>query len=757
MMARAGADLDERVIQAKLDTIRRRATAAAAAITGWQVRTADYLAPGSYRMRDDWRAGAPDSLWPAGATVLVRGAAASPEALPGTSLFLAVETRDLEGLLSIDGRPYAGIDANHGRVQAPPARSFGFEIELISVPRSLSQPALRRERGLLREIRFEHVDRASRQPGTTFCSAGRPARAASDERRRQRLAAALEDALLAIDLTLPDGSFAAAVAAARRLLSDRLASIAPDPEAGRVFLAGHTHIDTAWLWPLSETVRKCARTFSTACRLMERYPGFHFSCSQAQLYEYTKQHYPQLYAEIRKWVASGRWETTGGMWIEADCNVPSGESLIRQVLQGLAFYQRELGTRPTVCWLPDVFGYPASLPQILLGCGLRSFYTNKLHWQARNRFPHSLFWWQGIDGSRVLAHVPLLRDYYNGKLAADRLAYAWEHFPQKAAYDEVMLPYGYGDGGGGPTEEMAELAARMASYPGLPASREGGEEGYFARVFERAPELPVWNGELYLETHRGTLTSQSRTKRANRANETLLRNAEIVGSIARLLGADVDLAALDPCWRELLLLQFHDILPGSSIGQVYAEAEEQHRGIAGRAVGGARRGARRGCAAERRRRPGRGQHAEPQAHGPRSLPAARARGPAPPWPAPGGELLPLQLLDGGECLFVARDVPPIGCATYQLARRARGRPCGLRGERDASTGSSRRSSWSISTRPAPSRGCSTSAAAARSSPRAARPTSCSCSRTGPSGSRRGTFILPMLESATPLRARPPGA
>ena len=397
-----------------------------------------------------------------------------------------------------------------------------------------------------------------------------------DPRRRQRLSAVLEEALLQVDLTVSQDVLGDDLRRAREILSAGIAQVAPDPEGGQVYLVGHTHIDTAWLWPLSETVRKCGRTFATAVRLMEQYPGFHFSCSQAQLYAYTREHFPGLYQEIRKWVAEGRWHTTGGMWVESDCNVPSGESLIRQFLHGLEFYRREFGTRPRTCWLPDVFGYPGSLPQILKGCGIPYFLTCKLHWQSTNPFPDHLFWWEGVDGSRVLAHIPRLRSYYNGYPNPEQLTIAWNSFAEKAVHDEVMLPFGYGDGGGGVTAEMMEYVERARSFPGLPSTRTGDEETYFDDALQDKDRLPVWVGELYLETHRGTYTTQSRTKRANRVSETLLREAEIWGSIAPAAGASISLEPLRDAWQRVLLQQFHDILPGSSIGEVYRDALADH-------------------------------------------------------------------------------------------------------------------------------------------------------------------------------------
>jgi len=576
--------MDRRIIEAKLERIRQRAIRMRWPIEMWQARTADHLMPGVYQYDEEWTAVGRDTFWPAGKTLFIRREVVVPEDAPLGELRLVFEIEDLEGLLRIDGRAYAGIDVNHTQVALPANGSLNVEAEFICVPRSLSHPELRTERARLRgaqiawivpEIEAMWYDLRFYWEASEHCS---------DDRRRSLLHAALEDALLAIDLTAPDDVFSGDISAARAGLQKRVAAIGVDPEGGRIFLTGHSHIDTAWLWPLAETVRKVGRTWSTACRLMERYPDYHFSCSQPQLYAYARDHYPELYEQVKDWIQSGRWECTGPMWVESDCNVPSGESLIRQILYGVEFLSEEFGVRPRTCWLPDVFGYPASLPGILRGCGIEQFMTSKLHWQARNPFPMHLFWWEGIDGSRVLASIPRLRDYYNGSPNPEQLRFAWDQFNQRDAYPEVLFPFGYGDGGGGPTEEMLEFAGRAKRCPGVPECRQGAEEAYFEDVRKANPELPTWVGELYLETHRGTYTTQARTKQANRRNELLLRDAEIFGTIAGLCGADVDIESLRPAWHNLLLLQFHDILPGSSIGQVYEEAALEHAQIAATAT-----------------------------------------------------------------------------------------------------------------------------------------------------------------------------
>ena len=571
--------MDTRIIRAKLEELGRRAAVRRWPVDGWEVRVADHLAPGEYRFEGDWAPLPGEGAWPAGKTVFLRSCATTPSGVPLDDLRLEFDIQGLEGLLSVDGRPYAGLDANHTRVSVPASAALKLEIEFVSLLASLHRPELRRDQGRLREVAFIQVDPDVMSAYYDIWFAWEAGNHAGGERRQQLLASALEDALLLIDLTSPDEAFARDVAAARRLLAERVSAIGLDPEAGRVFLTGHSHIDVAWLWPLRETVRKTARTFSTACRLLERYPNYRFSCSQPQLYVYAKRHYPELYAEVQRWVREGRWECTGGMWVESDCNVPSGESLIRQVLYGSTYFQDAFGKRPRVCWLPDVFGYPASLPGILKGCGLDSFMTCKLHWQARDPFPRHLFRWEGIDGSQVLAHIPRLPGYYNGRPAPDQLVAAWDNFNEKALYDEVLFPFGFGDGGGGPTEEMLEFADRAAGFPGLPVCRQGLEEAYFEAVEAAGPDLPTWVGELYLETHRGTYTTHGEAKRANRRGELALREAEIAGLMARTSGSELDLSPLRDAWLNLLLLQFHDILPGSSIGEVYREAAVDHAAI----------------------------------------------------------------------------------------------------------------------------------------------------------------------------------
>ena len=361
------------------------------------------------------------------------------------------------------------------------------------------------------------------------------------------------------------------VAAARALLAPELGRRGGDP-ALTVSAVGHAHIDLAWLWPLRETIRKGARTFSTVLRMMERYPQYIFGASQPQLYQWMKDEHPALYSQIKAHVAEGRWELQGGMWVEPDANIPSGESLVRQILLGKRFYREEFSIDVTNLWMPDVFGYSGSLPQIMASSGLTNFLTQKLSWSEVNTFPHHTFHWEGIDGSRVLVHMPP-EGTYNSSAAPHAVARAEENYLEKGVSDRALILFGIGDGGGGPGEEHLEHLARAQDLQGIAPVVQEPAATFFERLTLGAEAYPVWRGELYLEKHQGTLTTQGRNKRFNRKLEFALRELEFSSvRAAREAGLTYPSAALDRIWKEVLLLQFHDILPGSSITRVYDES-----------------------------------------------------------------------------------------------------------------------------------------------------------------------------------------
>lgn len=378
----------------------------------------------------------------------------------------------------------------------------------------------------------------------------------------------------------------AAVREARRAVSERLAALREEhPPAGRVALTGHAHLDLAWLWPLEESRRKARRTFASVLGLMDRYEEFVFNQSSAQMYAWVEEDDPELFSRVRERVREGRWEPVGGSWTEPDCQIPSGESFVRQLLYGQRYFERRFGRRCPVAWLPDSFGFSPGIPQLLRGAGITGFFTYKLNWNENNRFPHDLFLWEGIDGSRVVAHSfdnPGID--YNGDVVPHDLYGTWRNFRGKRYHPETLFSFGWGDGGGGPSERMLEAYGRLKEFPALSRLRMARVEGYFSGLPEEG--LPRWVGELYLELHRGTLTTQGEIKRLNRSAEHRLLEAEAFCALAaRRGGAPYPEEELGGLWRTLLLNQFHDILPGSSIREVSEEARRQLEGVVSLAGG----------------------------------------------------------------------------------------------------------------------------------------------------------------------------
>lgn len=361
------------------------------------------------------------------------------------------------------------------------------------------------------------------------------------------------------------------IAEAGEILGEQLAKRGGDPVL-TISAIGHAHIDLAWLWPIRETIRKGARTFSTALQMMELYPDYVFGASQPQLYDWMKRHYPKLYAKVKDRIQEGRWEPQGAMWVESDTNVPGGESLVRQILYGKRYFQQEFGQEMKTLWMPDVFGYTASLPQILKKSGVDYMMTQKLSWSTYNRHPHHTYHWEGIDGSRVLTHMPP-EDTYNSPAAPRSIVKAEQEYLDKNVSDHALMLFGIGDGGGGPGEEHLERLAREKNLLGLSPVVQEPSALFFEKLNEGASRYQTWRGELYLEKHQGTLTSQARNKWFNRKLEKALRELEFASAWAAAVNELAYPAEiLEEIWKEVLLYQFHDILPGSSIKRVYDES-----------------------------------------------------------------------------------------------------------------------------------------------------------------------------------------
>ena len=470
-----------------------------------------------------------------------------------------------EALAWKDGIPWRGVDPNHAWLPIS-GTGVDFYLEAAANPRAtVSGPGSAQSmialRGsdepafTLRRAELKVQDPGLRKVALDFNVLLELAGVLPDGDRRREILQALDRFARSNDPT------ALAAVVSRPGASDHL-----------ITAVGHAHIDTAWLWPLREARRKCARSWSTQLELMDEYPDYVFACSQPAQYAWVKESYPDIYAKIREKVAIGRWEPVGAMWVEADCNLPSGESLVRQLLHGKRFFIQEFGYETRILWLPDVFGYPGNLPQLIKEAGCDYFLTQKLSWNDTNKPEHQTFWWEGIDGTRVLTHFPPA-DTYNGDFSAKELESSVRNFKDASRSNHSLYLFGWGDGGGGPTTEMIESAHRIGV--GL-----GHASEFFARASSEARDLVTVAGELYFELHRGTYTSQSNTKRLNRLAQTALRYAEMWSVASLDTGSR---GVLDSMWNTLLLNQFHDILPGSSIDWVYDEANRDLQQVASQA------------------------------------------------------------------------------------------------------------------------------------------------------------------------------
>lgn len=405
-----------------------------------------------------------------------------------------------------------------------------------------------------------------------------------EDKNRIDMITVLNDSINLIDLRRPKSKeYDESVKEANKFLNDKFYGELCGHEDVIATCVGHTHIDVAWLWTVAQTREKVARSFSTVLKLMEEYPEYIFMSSQPQLYKMLKEDHPKIYEKVKKKIEEGVWEPEGSMWLEADCNVTSGESLVRQIMHGKRFFKEEFNVDNKILWLPDVFGYSAALPQILKKSDIDYFMTTKIAWNQFNKIPNDTFMWRGIDGSEVLTHFITTTGpgqdreshftTYNGHIQPDAIMGSWRRYQNKNINNDVLVSFGWGDGGGGATIEMLENGRRLAKgIPGAPRVKMGTSLDYFKRLEEKVGEnkkLPKWVGELYLEYHRGTYTSMARNKRDNRKCENLYTAAEKVNSLSMLLGEKYPQENINNSWETILLNQFHDIIPGSSIKEVY--------------------------------------------------------------------------------------------------------------------------------------------------------------------------------------------
>jgi alpha-mannosidase len=495
-----------------------------------------------------------------------------------------------EAMLYVNGEILQGLDVWHEEAWLPPEYLGTGEISIAIKAWSgvLEVPAQRRFK-LAQLVRVDpQAERLSYMTDTLLRTIK-----VLDENDHQRweILETLNQAYLMIDFSKPGCDlFYASISNAQQFLQTKMMEWTSRQEPKpKVIGVGHAHIDLAWLWRAKHTREKAARTFATVLHLMKQYPDYHFLQSSPQLYKFLKADYPNLFSRIKEKIWQGTWEITGATWVEMDTNIPNGESLVRQFLFGRRFVQEEFGREMKCLWLPDVFGYSAALPQIIRKSGIPYFMTTKISWSQFNRFPNDTFYWRGLDGSQVLTHFVTTPDpgspfyTYNGRINPEEVQGIWNAYRQKDVNDELLLSFGWGDGGGGPTQEMLEWATHQKNLPGHPRVELGKAEAFFECLDQRIQEksLPIWDGELYLEYHRGTYTSQAWIKRANRKAEIQYHNAEWAASMVDMLsgGSDYPHQELNTGWKKILFNQFHDILPGSSIRDVYEDSARDYAEI----------------------------------------------------------------------------------------------------------------------------------------------------------------------------------
>ena len=566
-------------------------------IMDWLAKRGIYMEPEKYEFEsnDTVLVNEGDWLIDAGATIFLEKEVAIPADWQNrhfglTFLSGAKGRRTLhEGLVSINGVPHHGIDRNRSFVPLPEyvrrAEKIAIKIELYNYAGQT-----------LDELNYQNEPAEFDPPPLTLLQGSLDLVNSAVQSLLATVKCYFETAKL-----LPDGNIdkstivTALTEAEQKILSEKpqalrdfswVAGIEEDlmkkladltaSTAGQMLMVGQSHIDLAWLWPVKEAIRKCSRTFSTMSTLLEENPNFTYAQSQPQAYAYVKKHYPEIYERVKKHIADGRWEVVGGMWVEPDLNMPSGESLVRQLVYGMKFYKEEFGVQPRIEWLPDTFGYCASLPQLLKSAGIDYFMTSKMNWNDTNPFPFDLFYWEGIDGTRILS---FLNHGLNEYTHPEEIKTHWDSFKQKSAHPNQMLLYGHGDGGGGVTQEMIDYVDRSASLPGLPSVVNSTAHQFFDGISEANPLLPAWVGDMYLELHRGTYTTHARNKKWNRKAEVLYRDAEIWESTAVNFGGVKLTSSLEQGWKLLLLNQFHDIIPGSSIPEVYVDSEADYKEV----------------------------------------------------------------------------------------------------------------------------------------------------------------------------------
>ncbi|MBR3954213.1 MAG: alpha-mannosidase [Clostridia bacterium] len=558
------------------------------AIPVWQSHTGKHIAPNEFTHNDDcctmhlgdwWNAGYDDVRW-FSADLIV------PENFAGKKVYLQLDFGG-EAIVRIDGKIIGAVSSMdaaswvHRDIILMPSlkaeQVLHIELENSVCCGGFCDPAMDGAKDMPMQMRsacLKTVDEATEEYYFLITRVYDSLELINDEVVRTKVYNALDDSLHILDFDFDNETFYRSVPTALQTLKDRLADIkAHSP--GDVYMCGHSHLDVAWLWTVLEITRKTARTFSNNLALMDKYPDFRFAQSQAVLYDFMKKHYPDIFERVKEKVKNGQWAITGNTWVEADTNLASGESLIRQLLFGRNFFLKEFGVSSDIYWLPDCFGFTWALPQIIRRFGMKYFITAKLQSNDTQLFPQSVFRWKSHSGDEVLAYVQNV--HYEGEFDP-RYVYNTHHTNRQKSETGISFGmFGYGDGGGGCTFDMLESAKAIAQIPGMPKVTQELPDAFFKRAEQAYDDLPVWDGELYYENHRGTFTSQGFVKRNNRKGEILLRNAEMMSVLAQITnGLPYPQEKLEETWKLLLINQFHDILPGTSIHEVYENTKLEY-------------------------------------------------------------------------------------------------------------------------------------------------------------------------------------
>ena len=529
----------------------------------------------------------------------LRGKFSTPAAKAGKRYLLSVETgmrgwdaTNPQGLIYLNGYMAQGLDTNHTQVFLVPETDYDLHIYFYTG--DITGPILPVLHVIEQDVETEELYWDLNVPLETLKILN------ENTSDYQDTLALLCQAADLLDLRANGKAYQASVKACREFLDKEFYNgICSTKGKPIVHSIGHTHIDVEWKWHRAQTREKTQRSFATVKALMDQYPEYRFTMTQPNLYEYLKEEAPEKYQEVQALVKEGRWEPEGAMYVECDCNLTSGESFVRQILQGKRFFKQEFGVESKILFLPDVFGYSAALPQILKKSGIDYFVTSKISWNDTNKMPVDSFVWEGIDGTEIFStfittrnampnHATDNHTTYIGQITPADILGTWDRYQQKEYNKHVLITYGFGDGGGGPTKQMLERQRRLAKgLPGLPVVKpdfllptlQAAEKDFYLSA-EKLQKTPKWVGELYLEFHRGTYTSVAKVKKGNRKSEQLLQKAEALSMADLLSGGDYDAQGLYTTWTKVLHNQFHDILPGSSIGAVYDGTDVDYAQIA---------------------------------------------------------------------------------------------------------------------------------------------------------------------------------